>query len=110
MILSQGYFLRNGPDLRHEPLVEDVHWFDGDGYVHLVRLHGGEGEREGEGENQQIAFAEYGGQYVETQVRFSLPFHPSLLHLLFCLFVILTVSPGRASLRRRRQERQSIAG
>ena len=53
MILSQGYFLRNGPDLRHEPLVEDVHWFDGDGYVHWVRLHGGEGEREGEGEGRR---------------------------------------------------------
>ena len=54
--LRGGYFLRNGPDFRHEPLFpDDTHWFDGDGLVHFVGL-GGEAE------------AEYGCNYVETQV------------------------------------------
>mmetsp|Transcript_6026 Transcript_6026/g.18048 ORF Transcript_6026/g.18048 Transcript_6026/m.18048 type:complete len:541 (+) Transcript_6026:57-1679(+) len=52
--LRRSYFMRNGPDVRHDPLFPDeTHWFDGDGLVHWVRLGGPE--------------CEYGANYVESQ-------------------------------------------
>ena len=54
----RGFFLRNGPDFRWDPIFpDDTHWFDGDGLVHFVRLSGESDE----------AAAEYGAAYVDTQ-------------------------------------------
>ena len=36
-----GVYLRNGPDHKHHPSTERIHWFDGDAMIHAFRIKAG---------------------------------------------------------------------